>query len=402
LSPNAKESVWVNNEIGYAQTFDKSISPVLIAGDSKSAVPIDLITAQWVDGRTKLRGAVTAELLPYLKRRIEPVPPTPAEPKPIISPPPSEPPPSPPRTPYLGFLLTAVATLVVGFLAYYLVEHNPFQPPTTPAQVAENVTPKSATVEPTQPSPPPTATSTPQSSEPQAGTVRWFKEVQYVYVPAGEFKMGSDPQADALARDDEQPQHTLTLPGFWIMRTEVTNGQYKRCVEEGVCTKPENDRWNDPANAEHPVTNLTWRQAKIYGAWAGGRLPTEAEWEKACRGTDGRIYPWGDSAPTADLANFANNVGDITPVRSYSPEGDSPYGLVDMAGNVSEWTSSQYKSYPYDAADGRESQGGDASRTWRGGAWYDYDSVVRCAYRFGGRPDDSYNEVGFRLVSPGF
>jgi formylglycine-generating enzyme required for sulfatase activity len=186
------------------------------------------------------------------------------------------------------------------------------------------------------------------------------------------------------------------------MRTEVTNGQYKRCVEEGVCTEPEIDRWNDPANAEHPVTNVTWRQAKIYGAWAGGRLPTEAEWEKACRGTDGRIYPWGDSAPTADLANFANNVGDITPVRSYSPEGDSPYGLVDMAGNVSEWTSSQYKSYPYDAADGRESQGGDASRTWRGGAWYDYDSVVRCAYRFGDRPDDSYNEIGFRVVSAGF
>ncbi len=203
LSPNAKESVWVSNEIGYAQTFGKPIFPVLVAGDSKSAVPIDLITAQWVDGRTKLRGAVTAELLPYLTRKIAPVPTTPAEPKPIISPPPSEPPSSPPRTPYLGFLLTAVATLVVGFLAYYLVEYNPLQPPTTPVQVAANVTPQASTATP-QLAPTSTPHPAPTSPPTFAPTANWTPfpvagsgrtnakdGAEYVYVPAGAFTMGS-------------------------------------------------------------------------------------------------------------------------------------------------------------------------------------------------------------------
>ena len=110
---------------------------------------------------------------------------------------------------------------------------------------------------------------------------------------------GGPATEDPLANDDEKPQQTdLYLDAFWIMRTEVTNAQYAKCVEAGACSEPNNTRWNDPAYAEHPVTNVNWEQANAYAKWAGGRLPTEAEWEKACRGTDGRIYPWGDEPPT--------------------------------------------------------------------------------------------------------
>jgi formylglycine-generating enzyme required for sulfatase activity len=207
---------------------------------------------------------------------------------------------------------------------------------------------------------------------------------------------------DSMAASDERPQATVNLDGFWIMRTEVTNEQYRRCVEDNqACSEPSNDRWNDPAHADHPVTDVDWYQANDYAAWAGGRLPTEAEWEKACRGEGERIYPWGNSVPTAALANFGGSIGTM-PVGSYSPQGDSPYALVDMAGNVWEWTSSKYQDYPYAAADGRENLEGDASRTLRGGAW-NYDvAYVRCAYRLDFNPVSRFYNVGFRVVSNSF
>ena len=212
--------------------------------------------------------------------------------------------------------------------------------------------------------------------------------------------MGSA-DGDSLARADEKPQTSVNLDGFWMMRTEVTNGQYKRCVEEAACSAPNSARWDDPVYADHPVTGVTWHQANDYAAWVGGRLPTEAEWEKACRGTEGRIYPWGDSDPTADLANYFPNVGGTTPVRKYSPQGDSPYGVADMAGNVWEWTSSQPQAYPYAAGDGREDRTGEAKRVLRGGAWYLSADFVRCASRFSYAPNFGHYDFGFRVVSPG-
>jgi formylglycine-generating enzyme required for sulfatase activity len=183
------------------------------------------------------------------------------------------------------------------------------------------------------------------------------------------------------------------------MRTEVTNAQYAKCVLADACSEPNNARWNDPAYAEHPVTVVTWFQANDYAKWVGGRLPTEAEWEKACGGTDGRIYPWGKETPTADLANFNQNVGDTKPVGSY-PQGASPYGVLDMAGNVLEWTSSLFEPYPYDAADGRENSEAGGTRTLRGGSW-DYGvSGVRCAYRNDDYPYYRSTYSGFRVVTP--
>jgi formylglycine-generating enzyme required for sulfatase activity len=143
------------------------------------------------------------------------------------------------------------------------------------------------------------------------------------------------------------------------------------------------------------VANVTWFQAKAYAAWVGGRLPTEAEWEKACRGTDKRIYPWGTEEPTYERANFGNNNVSTTAVGSY-PAGAN--GLYDMAGNVYEWTSSKYQVYPYDPTDGREDPEGGAYRTWRGGSWYFFGNVVRCANRLNDAPVDSIGAFGFRVV----
>ncbi len=219
-------------------------------------------------------------------------------------------------------------------------------------------------------------------------------------MPPGAFKMGSN-EGDALARADEKPQTSVDADGFWVMRTEVTNAQYRRCVAAGACTAPNNTRWNDPAYADHPVTGVTWQQANDYTGWVGGRLPTEAEWEKACRGTAGGIYPWGDAAPTADRANFFPNTGGTMPVGSYSPQGDSPYGVADMAGNVWEWTSSQPLPYPYAAEDGREDPGGEGKRVLRGGAWYLSADYVRCASRFSFGENYGYYDFGFRVVMVG-
>ncbi|MEZ4867197.1 MAG: SUMF1/EgtB/PvdO family nonheme iron enzyme [Caldilineaceae bacterium] len=201
----------------------------------------------------------------------------------------------------------------------------------------------------------------------------------YVRVPAGEFTMGST-GTEQYSYDDEKPQHQVMVADFWILRTELTNWQYGECVRAGVCEAPDNSRWDKPQLRNWPVTDVSWRQATAYAHWRGGRLPTEAEWEKACRGADVRIYPWGDEPPTRDLANFNFNEGTMADVGSYE-QGQSPYGLLDMAGNVWEWTSSQSQNYPYQADDGREEQTGNAARTLRGGAFSGIEVDVRCAGR---------------------
>ena len=235
----------------------------------------------------------------------------------------------------------------------------------------------------------------------------------YVWIAPGGFEMGStDEQVDDAVKactdaggscdvtsfQNEQPEHAVTLDGYWVQRTEVTNEQYKRCVDVEVCGPPGNLHWDKPRSARLPVTDVDWDQASTYAAWVGGRLPTEAEWENACRSADGRIYPWGDEPPSTARLNYNQEINNTTEVGTY-PSGAN--GLYDMAGNVWEWTSGQYRPYPYDGTDGRENPEGDASRTLRGGAWRDFGSVVRCANRSGSQPVFGDFGVGFRLVSPG-
>jgi len=226
-----------------------------------------------------------------------------------------------------------------------------------------------------------------------------------VYVPAGEFWMGSY-ENDSSARDDEKPRHKVYLDAFWIGRTEVTNAQYKQCVETGLCSVPADDgRYSDPDYASYPVVHVEWLQANRFCAWVGGRLPSEAEWEKAARGTNARLYPWGGNPLICERAQFRGcEPSGSLPVGSKSPAGDSPYDAVDMAGNVWEWVADwydgdYYEDSPEDNPTGPEH--GDY-KVLRGGGWSYGPDILRAAYRGVDYPASRSDSVGFRCVgAPG-
>ncbi len=256
--------------------------------------------------------------------------------------------------------------------------------------------------------PPPTETPTPEPTpRPSLGDT-WTRSVdgmEMVYVPAGEFLMGSDE-----GYDDEKPVHDVYLDAYWIDRTEVTNAQYRQCVEGGACPEPEcwgDDRFNGP---DHPVVCVSWEDAVAYCQWAGARLPTEAEWEKAARGTDGREYPWGDTFDGTRLnycdancefehkdTGVDDGYAQTAPVGSY-PAGASPYGALDMAGNVWEWVANWYAEGYYGRSPERNPTGPESgeARVLRGGSWLNYSSRARCAYRNRDIPDDGFSSSGFR------
>ncbi len=248
-------------------------------------------------------------------------------------------------------------------------------------------------------SPTPTPTLTPIPSLGIGSSLIRDKDgMAMVYVPDGSFTMGSED-----GQDDEKPVHTVTLAAYWIDITEVTNGMYASCVLAGVCQAPESKSsstrssyYGDPGYADYPVINVNWNQAKAYCRAVGGRLPTEAEWEKAARGTDGRTYPWGEAIDKT-YANYFGGIGDTAPVGSYEP-GKSPYGAYDLAGNVWEWVSSQYKSYPFNTSDGRDDLTSTVARVLRGGSWYyDFD-LIRSAYRYWDDPSFTAVDIGFRCA----
>jgi formylglycine-generating enzyme required for sulfatase activity/predicted Ser/Thr protein kinase len=215
-----------------------------------------------------------------------------------------------------------------------------------------------------------------------------------VYVPAGEFIMGSD-EGDS----DEQPVHTVYLDAFYIDRTEVTNAQYRACVEAGACDALRYTTYYDNADyAQHPVVYVNCDDAEAYCRWAGKRLPTEAEWEKAARGTDGRTYPWGEGID-CDHAQYDECDGETVPVGS-KPKGASPYGALDMAGNVLEWVADWYDSGYYSQSPARNPPGPDSGeyRVLRGGSWYYSQRHAACTFR-----DRNYSRrrnfnVGFRCA----
>jgi formylglycine-generating enzyme required for sulfatase activity len=237
-----------------------------------------------------------------------------------------------------------------------------------------------------------TATATPKLEI--GSTMTGSDGMTLLYAPAGEFTMGGD-----TGHNDEKPVHTVYLDAFWIDQTEVTNDMYKICVRSGKCARPSSLDYYGFTN--YPVVNVNWNDAATYCSWAGRRLPTEAEWEKAARGTDGRTYPWGNEAPNDNLLNYDGHpTGGLAKVGSY-PNGASPYGAYDMAGNVWEWVNDWYGKTYYQDSPSSNPLGPESGeyRVIRGGSLNDAGSSVRVTYRNWNVPaDEYYSSVGFRCA----
>lgn len=241
-----------------------------------------------------------------------------------------------------------------------------------------------------------------------------------VTIPAGEYILGiSDEQIEHLYRTElwaeewvekdlfavEQPQHIVYMPAFEICRYPVTNAEYYLFIWSTGYRVPK--EWSGFRYAEgtdnHPVIGVSKQDAEAYCQWlnetlgSNYRLPTEAEWECAARGGDERLYPWGDEFDPWRCNTLESGKRGTTPVGEYSPSGDSPFGIADMAGNVWEWTSSVLKPYPYDFKDGRES--GDAKSRYviRGGSWYYSHKLARTTVREGVVSTFTSPALGFRL-----
>jgi formylglycine-generating enzyme required for sulfatase activity len=261
-----------------------------------------------------------------------------------------------------------------------------------------------------------------------------------LYIPAGEFLMGSTREQAEMAYEEcgnncdknwhyaETPQHTIFLDGYWIDKTEMINAMFARFVlaanyktdaervGSGWVYKPRQGWWEYTKGAnwrhprgpgsnidgmeEHPVLQVSWNDARAYCEWAGGRLPTEAQWEKAARGIDGRIYTWGNELPDNNLLSYNNKViKDAMKVGKY-PKGASPYGVLDMAANAKEWVNDWYDENYYRSSPYRNPQGpaNGLKRVERGGNWYSEARSVRVAIRNYDLPDRCYDTLGFRCV----
>jgi len=224
-----------------------------------------------------------------------------------------------------------------------------------------------------------------------------------ILVPEGSFILGSED-----GNFDETPKREVRLDAFHIDAHPVTNAEYKKFIDETGYEAPSlgfewskkydwHDRMYPEGKEDHPVVLVKWVDAVTYCDWAGKRLPTEAEWEKAARGTDGRIWPWGNEWDTGRLA--CGGVGDTMPVGRYE-SGKSPYGCFDMAGNVWEWTSDWYGSLYFREAPSHNPMGPDKGehRVLKGGAWIHSEFSVRGAMRFHKPPTHCDNYIGFRCA----
>lgn len=255
-------------------------------------------------------------------------------------------------------------------------------------------------------------------------------DLQFVPIPAGDFMIGSSHSADPKATDDEMPQHELNVSDFYIMRYPVTNAQYHQFMQATGHRHPL--FWVDGKypleKADHPVVGVSFLDAAAFCRWARDltglavRLPSEPEWEKAVRGPDGRLFPWGNRWENGRANTAESKIGGTSPVGQFSPAGDSVYGVAEAGGNVQQWTASIFGSYPYDPDDGREAlvydlqspalfphfsetgatmvvssmEAGSGKTVIRGGSYLEEQFKSRCAYRGWAAPMHRSEDTGFR------
>jgi eukaryotic-like serine/threonine-protein kinase len=296
-------------------------------------------------------------------------------------------------------------------------------PATSTATLSPSDTPvnERPTQTPTAMAPTPTMTPAPSPTTGLANRLIGNDGVEMLLVPAGDFIMGSTSSdvdlAVSLCRQsgnscprnyftNEMPRRTVYVSNFYMDATEITNDQYRACVNARVCTPPSdsgapdaryqvNNYYNLSRYGNYPVVRIRWEDAQTYCQWVGRRLPTEAEWEKAARGTDGRLFPWGNSFDSR-RANTEDGGGDRSqPVASY-PDGRSPYGIYDMAGNVWEYVADWYSDAYYENAPNRDPQGptSGSARVLRGGSYSDFQEYARVTNR--GTPHAGSIRSGFR------
>ena len=348
-----------------------------------------------------------------------------------------------------------VGALVVISIAVLLFWNGAFTPPSQPGSPTPSLpgvttptapgTTETASAPASSATPAPSASPSPVSAVPPACTAsgqtwtRPIDQMDMVCVPAGSFQIGmSNCTFNGCA--GEVGGGSVDLGAYWIDRTEVTNFMFTQFTNEtgfitgterggasevnGITNPVSGANWRHPQGPDsslsglddHPVVQINWYAADAYCSWAGRHLPTEAQWEKAARDADGRLFPWGNDLPKDVFLNAADTNlpvawarGDMNdgyrytaPVGTY-PAGVSPYGAQDMAGNVWEWTRTLFKNYPYDSGDGREIKTEPAVTqrlVMRGGSWYDDYGSVRSTLRFGGKPDLASDATGFRCAYP--
>lgn len=435
MTPRSFESDWVQSELQRAKRKLKPIFPLLLEG----AEPwLSVESTQFYDVRGG--GYPDSRFYSALKRVATPTPYPPSPPLPgtTTSPKLTPTPKAKIKTDTVVALIGAVATIcaaVLGLLPYlrdWILPQTPdvtiilsmtpngngaLLPISTTSMPEPDVTatfaspvPETATITET-PLSSPTSTHTEtiaptetvvtpspviptiiQTTEVAPALIPNTAGIEMVLVPEGEFIMGHNGNHDA------NPEHRVLLGSFYIDKYEVTNALYRECDTLGPCSTPsDNVAYSDPQYDDHPVVFVTWRQSRIYCEWRGARLPTEAEWERAARFTDGtRDYPWGGPIDCSH-GNYSGCRGDTNKVGSYEA-GQSEEGVYDLAGNVSEWVSSLYQEYPYRATDGREDLDAPGLRVLRGGNWNLPEIFLRTWYRNGADPEYPLDRIGFRCA----
>lgn len=406
LAPESIESQNVKDELSYAIDSGKHILPVVIR---PCKIPLRLRRFQYVDFTDKpYRESLIdiKRLLSNTQRITKAAPEEPVfevgEPSPLVTGPllarqtvsPAEPV-YQDESDTRNRLRRFVIPVGVGVLALAIVSGAAAF--ALSRKEAPAATPSPPTLTFTQAPPTWTSTSTPIPAPLEAPDERG---VTMRLVSAGDFTMGSD-----AGLEDEQTTQLLYLDMFYIDKYEVTNLQYRACVQAGACLAPKKVNsatrtgyYDKPEFNSYPVVHVDWNMARSYCEWRGARLPTEAEWEKAARGSEGNTYPWGEDI-SCDRANFGGCEKDTVPISSFG-NAVSPYGVYNMAGNVYEWVSSRYLPYPYDRFDGREDLEAPEERVVRGGSWLSTsgDDEARSARRLMMDPSTAREDVGFRCA----